>query len=252
MNSDEYANLERVEGRHWYYVGKRLAVRDWILRTQPPRRDDALLDCGAGTGRFAAEMAAYCETHVLDDHAEALALLRARFPASRVHVLDDGRIPMPDAAVQYLTALDVLEHIRDDAGALREMARVLAPGGLCVVTVPADMRLWSDWDEVLHHERRYDRAQLRRLFGDASTWEILHVNYTNVLAYPAVWLLRRLRRWFPPAAGAARAEDRVPAAPLNAILQATFHRMALWRLPMPFGVSLLLVARRRATNPTGA
>lgn len=244
MNSDEYANLERVEGTHWYYVAKRNFVRNWILRTRPPRPSDELLDCGAGTGRFALEMQRYCRTRALDDHHEALTLLRQRFPADRVHALAGNRLPLADASVQYVTALDVLEHIPDDAAAVQEFARVLAPGGLCVATVPADMALWSDWDEVLHHQRRYDRPGLRALFRGPE-WELLHVNYTNVLAYPAVWAVRRWRRISPARPGAARAEDRVPPAPLNALLRESFQRLAMWRLPLPFGVSLLLVARRR-------
>jgi SAM-dependent methyltransferase len=249
MNSDEYANLERVEARHWYYVAKRAFVRDWILRLRPPRASDELLDCGAGTGRFALEMQRHCRTRVLDDHEESLARLRERFSADRVHALEGPRLPLDDAAVQYVTALDVLEHIPDDAAALREMARVLAPGGLCVATVPADMTLWSDWDEVLHHQRRYDRRGFTALFGNPA-WEILHVNYTNVLAYPAVWALRRWRGLRPAAPGTTRAEDRIPAAPLNALLRWSFQALAMSRVPFPFGVSLLLVARRTTKPPT--
>lgn len=244
MNSDEYANLERVEAAHWYYVAKRNFVRDWILRTRPPRPSDELLDCGAGTGRFALEMQRYCRTRVLDDHREALALLHQRFPADRVHALSGNRLPLADASVQYLTALDVLEHIPDDASAVQDFARVLAPGGLCVATAPADMALWSDWDEVLHHQRRYDRRGLRALFSGPE-WELLHLNYTNVLAYPAVWAVRRWRSIRPAGAGAARAEDRIPFEPLNSLLREGFQRLAMWRLPFPFGVSLLVVARRR-------
>lgn len=247
MDSQEYDNLDRVEGAHWYYVAKRAFVRDWILRTQPPAPDDELLDCGAGTGRFALEMQAHCRTRVLDDHEESLSRLRQRFAADRVHALDGGRIPLADGAVRYLTALDVLEHIADDRAAVDEFARVLAPGGLCVATVPADPALWSDWDVHLHHHRRYRRPQFRQLFMSPA-WDILHVNYTNVLAYPAVRAVRAWRRRFPEAAGSARAEDRIPAAPVNALLRESFRALAMSRLPFPFGVSLLLVARRRAAT----
>lgn len=244
MESQEYDNLGRVEGAHWYYAAKREFVRDWILRVQPPRPDDELLDCGAGTGRFAVEMRRFCQTRVLDDHEESLERLTRSFPADRVHKLTQGRIPLADGAVQYLTALDVLEHIADDANAVREFARVLAPGGICLATVPADPALWSDWDERLHHHRRYRRKELRRLFAEPQ-WDLLHINYTNVLAYPAIRLIRAWRRRFPARPGATRAEDRIPPAPLNAVLRASFRSLAMSRLPLPFGVSLLAVARRR-------
>jgi hypothetical protein len=78
------------------------------------------------------------------------------------------------------------------------------------------------------------------LFGGAG-WEIVHCNYTNVLVYPAVWLVRRwraLRR-------VVRTEDRIPPRPINALLRAQFVALAHWRVPFPFGVSLVLVARRK-------
>lgn len=70
----------------------------------------------------------------------------------------------------------------------------------------------------------------------------MHVNYTNVLVYPAVWLVRKWRRWFP---STRRTEDQLPPRWLNAVLRQLFVETALARVRMPFGVSLLLVARRR-------
>lgn len=243
MNAEEYANLERVEADHWYYAGKREIARRWLRLARPAARTDRLLDCGAGTGRFAQEMSGLCEVSVLDDHEEALRLLRARFPADRVLSLAGDRVPLPDGSLDYVTALDVLEHTPDDAAVVRGFHRLLKPGGVALVTVPASMALWSDWDVVLHHYRRYSRPALEKLFP-AAQWEIVYSNYTNVFAFPAVWLLRRWRGWFPARHG-ARAEDKVPAPWLNRLLRALFVRPAFWRVHFPFGVSLLLVARRR-------
>lgn len=243
MNPAEYANLDAVEREHWYYAGKRELVRRWLARVAPPRPDQVLLDCGAGTGRFALEMEAHCRVLVLDDHEEALRLLRARFRPEQVLSLAGDAVPLPADSLDYVTALDVLEHVPDDAAVVRGFHRLLKPGGHAVVTVPASMALWSDWDVALHHFRRYDRAQLKTLFP-AAEWELLHVNYTNVLAYPAVWLVRKWRRWRGPAAGAGRAEDRQPAGWLNVLLRRSFVGLGLCRVPFPFGVSLLLVARK--------
>jgi ubiquinone/menaquinone biosynthesis C-methylase UbiE len=244
VNASEYDNLARVEATHWYYAGKRELVRRWIARARPAKPMDTLLDCGAGTGRFAKEMESHCRVLVLDDHEEALRLLRAQFRAEQVLSLAGDRVPLPDASLDYVTALDVLEHVPDDQAVVDGFARLLKPGGVAVVTVPASMALWSDWDEVLHHFRRYARPQLRGLFRE-NDWEVVYVNYTNVLAFPAVWLLRRWRKWFPSAGDAPRAEDRVPSPFVNKVLRALFVAPATWPLPFPFGVSLILVARRR-------
>jgi SAM-dependent methyltransferase len=247
MDAAEYTNIAALEKEHWYYSGKRRFVRDWILRTQPLGRDHVLLDCGAGTGLFAEEMQAHCRVMVLDDHEEALRILRTRFKPEQILSLAGDRVPLPDQSLDCVTALDVLEHVPDDAAVVRGFHRLLKPSGLAVVTVPASMALWSDWDVALHHFRRYHRAQLRALFP-TNDWEIVHVNYTNVVVYPAVWLVRRWRAWRKSPRGTAtetRSEDRIPPAAVNSLLRATFVSMARWRVPFPFGVSLLLVARRR-------
>jgi len=246
MNADEYLNLERVEPTHWYYAGKRELVRSWIQRTRPPAPDDVLLDWGAGTGFFAKEMESCCRVLVLDNHEEALGMLRRRFAPGQVLALDDFGAAVADGSLAYVTVLDVLEHMADDAGAVRTFHRLLRPGGLAVVTVPAGMALWNDWDRALHHYRRYSRRQLRALFP-AAQWELVHVNYTNVAVYPAVWVARRwLRRSGGDSEGVRlRAEDRLPPRWLNRLLRSVFVGFGRSRIPFPLGVSLLLVARRR-------
>lgn len=249
MNPAEYDNLEATERDHWYYVGKREVVRRWLERSIRLGPQQTLLDCGAGTGFFAQELAGTCRVLVLDDHEESLRRLRLRFSDEQVLKVSAAGIPLPAASVDALTALDVLEHIEHDDAAARDMARVVRPGGVAVVTVPAGMALWSDWDVGLHHYRRYNRKQLRALFPETA-WEIVYVNYTNVLVYPVVWLARKWRTLRPaaPTSGSngARAEDRIPPRWLNTFMRKIFVGMAQWRVPFPFGVSLLLVARRRA------
>jgi len=248
MDAAEYTNIAALETEHWYYSGKRRFVREWMQKARPVAAADVLLDCGAGTGLFAQEMEKHCRVLVLDDHEEALRILRTRFRPEQILSLAGDRVPLPDGSLEYVTALDVLEHVPDDRAVVRGFHRLLKPGGLAVVTVPASMALWSDWDVALHHFRRYDRPQLRALFP-ADEWEIVHANYTNVLVYPAVWAVRKWRAWRgapkTEAGAVARTEDRIPARPLNALLRAQFVQLAHWAVPFPFGVSLVLVARRR-------
>ena len=246
MNAEEYTNLDKVERTHWYYAGKREMVSGWIRRVRPPRPEDRLLDCGAGTGLFAQEMEAHCRVLVLDDHEESLRMLRQKFDPAQVLCLSGEQIPLPDGSLEYVTALDVLEHVPDDAAVVRGFHRLLKAGGLAVITVPAGMALWSDWDVALHHYRRYSRSQLCALFP-SDQWDRVHANYTNVAVYPLVWLVRKWRRWTKrtDAAVRVRAEDREPVPWLNGLLRRLFVATAYWRVPFPFGVSLVLVARRR-------
>jgi 2-polyprenyl-3-methyl-5-hydroxy-6-metoxy-1,4-benzoquinol methylase len=244
MNPAEYANLAILEREHWYYAGKREVVRRWLNRVAALGPERTLLDCGAGTGLFAEEMAAHCRVMVLDDHEESLKMLRARFRAEQILSLAGDRVPLPDESIDCITALDVLEHTPDDEAVVAGFHRLLRPDGVALVTVPASMALWSDWDVALHHYRRYSRPQLKRLFP-SEKWELIHVNYTNVAVYPLVWLIRKWRKWFPRAGKGRRSEDQRPAPWLNGLLRRLFVGPALWLIPFPFGVSLLLVARKR-------
>jgi len=123
---------------------------------------------------------------------------------------------------------------------------ILKPNGLAVITVPASMALWSDWDVAMHHFRRYDRKGLLAVFPE-NHWDILHINYTNTLAFLPAWFIRKLRSRKPVKAEdqANRAEFRIPPHWLNKLLCRIFVATAMWRLPMPFGLSLLFVARRK-------
>jgi len=250
MNPDEYANLAAIEQSHWYYAGKRAIVRHWLKTATSIKPEQVLLDCGAGTGLFAGEMEASCRVLVLDNHEEALRILRTRFRPEQIIGLAGDNVPLPDNSVDFVTALDVLEHVPDDGAVVRGFQRILKPAGVAIVTVPASMALWSDWDEALHHYRRYDRAQLTALFP-ASEWELLHVNYTNMVAYPVVWLVRKWRRIFPRSGvdeepeTRVRTEDSIPLEPFNSILKWILVAPGKTRLRLPFGVSLILVARRR-------
>lgn len=247
MNAEEYANMEQMEEAHWYYAGKREFCHKWLLRVKPPQTKDLLLDCGAGTGRFAKELETHCRVMVLDDHDEALKLLRGRFRPEQILSLSGDKVPLPDQSLDYITALDVLEHTPNDVAVVQGFHRLLKSDGVALVTVPASMALWSDWDVALHHFRRYSRPQLKALFPPEQ-WELIHVNYTNVAVYPAVWLVRKWRKWFPHKADGGRSEDRMPPPYLNGLLRGLFVKPALWRLPFPFGVSLFLVARKRVSR----
>lgn len=246
MEISEYSNLERVEREHWYYAGKREIVEYWIERCRPLRTNDTLLDFGAGTGLFARGFLNRCNVLVHDSYPASLAILRQHFPQESILAGNGNTIPCADASTDCVTALDVLEHLAEDKGAVEEFHRVLRSSGLLVVTVPADMKLWSDWDTALLHHRRYARKDLIMLFPPAK-WEIVFITYTNMFAYPAVFLLRRWRQWTNARTFQGnRVEDRLPPAYINKILRALYTRPAKmsW-FSAPIGVSLLMVARKR-------
>jgi SAM-dependent methyltransferase len=247
MNPEEYQNLVRVETDHWFYAGKREIVRYWINRFHRLERKDLLVDCGAGTGIFADEMRATCEVLALDDFEESLELLRKRLGEKNVRKGSCTALPLSDASVDVLTALDVIEHVEDDRTSLREFLRVLRPDGLAVITVPALMALWSDWDVTLRHFRRYSRQSLLDIIPPG--FEILHTNYVNVAVLPAVFAVRKWRglKGRLGMKTESRSEDAIPARPLNQFLRSTFVKLACQNtVPFPAGVGLITVLKKKA------
>ena len=245
MEAQEYGKLARVEREHWFYRGKREIVRYWIKQTLALRSDSLLVDCGAGTGLFASEMTQQCRVLATDDHEDSLRLLREKLGADRVRNASCDRLPLETGSVDCLTALDVLEHVAQDREAVAEFCRVLKAGGVAVVTVPAMQKLWSDWDEVLHHFRRYDRAELENLF-DPTAFEVVHLNYINILALPAIFLIRKVRLLLGSRGAGNRMEEFIPPLPLNELLRLSFVGPACQRaIQFPAGVGLLAVVRKR-------
>ncbi|MFZ5451697.1 MAG: methyltransferase domain-containing protein [Thermodesulfobacteriota bacterium] len=246
MRPEEYENLRRIDEDHWFYRGKRDIVRYWIERFLDLKSDDLLIDGGMGTGTWAVEMASRCRVIGLDDHEESLALASPRLKAAGGQAMLSGvnRVDLPSGAAAVVTLLDVLEHVEDDAGAMGEMIRLVRPGGLIIVTVPALQALWSDWDETLHHLRRYTRGGLVRVLEQPGV-RLLRCAYFNTALLLPIALVRWYRRLRPAVNGKNRSEDWTPPALINRALHYLLVRPAcsdFW--PAPLGVSLLGVLRR--------
>jgi SAM-dependent methyltransferase len=141
-------------------------------------------------------------------------------------------------------AFDVVEHIHDDVGALRRMGDALVPGGLLVVTVPANAWLWGPYDELNQHVRRYGRRNLRAAL-EAAGYHVERTTYFNSFLFPVAAAVRVARRNTTYRRDAA-ADWVVPPRAVNEALARVFaaERRPLRHVDLPFGVSALALARR--------
>jgi ubiquinone/menaquinone biosynthesis C-methylase UbiE len=125
-----------------------------------------VLDAGCGTGSLVCKLLDLG----LDAWGVDGSFLGLRFLTSKAQTLDTaaqadvGRIPFSSAAFDAIVCGEVLEHLQDDALAVRGFFRLLKDDGICVITVPAHPELWSCADDLAGHQRRYTRASLRELF----------------------------------------------------------------------------------------
>jgi SAM-dependent methyltransferase len=255
MERAAYDEMRALEDHHWWFRGKRRMLAPLIRRATA--RGGRLVDVGCGTGgnlAFVERRFPAVARLGLDFDAGALAYTRGRGAARGLVGLirgDGTRLPFRDGSVDCVLALDIIEHFDDDAALIAEFRRVLAPGGELVASVPAYPWLWSPHDEFLHHRRRYRTGELQARLRAAGL-EIREAHGFNFLLLPAVALVR-LVKGRRAAAGSGKAGPKgtdffeLPG-PLNATLAGLFAvEDALTRLvPVPFGVSLLVRARRPA------
>jgi SAM-dependent methyltransferase len=241
MDAPEFATLARLEREHWFYRGKRDIVRHWVAALAPLDPDDVLIDVGAGTGQLIAELGTSCRAVGVEWHPAALAHgtgRRARLVRGTIE-----RLPIASGRAAVVTAIDVIEHLDDDAAGLAELVRVTRPGGVIVLLVPAFAFLWGEWDVVLGHRRRYTRAALLDLVRQAGL-EVLHGAYVNTAAFAPV-LVYRLVREHLGIGRSRRLENALPPAALNRLLHRCFVVPATWRwFSPPFGVSVFCLARK--------
>ena len=157
-------------------------------------------------------------------------------------------LPFESGSYDLVTALDVLEHIEDDCGALAELARVCRPGGRLLLTVPSFPSLWSDHDIVNHHVRRYHPRDFRELISESGL-NIQHESGMNFFLLPVAYLWRTYRKIFRqrPSPQGPRADNTHQAPPVNALLRAIFSAESpLIAGPgLPLGLSILCLAEKR-------
>lgn len=247
MELHEYHALERIEREHWFYKGKREIVEYWLDREQPFGAYELIVDAGAGTGELVAELRKrYAASGARVEGIEFVEEARRIASEFRGVELTPGSIlnlPYADNSVRAIMALDVLEHLEDDATAWRELLRVTKPGGLIIINVPTFMQLWSEWDVSLGHVRRYTLEEFRRLIAPtAAQFATLYLGYVNAIGFLGIYLMRRLLKG---RTGSKRAEDVVPRAPINSILKSAFVSPVKMGIRMPFGSSLLCVVRKQ-------
>jgi SAM-dependent methyltransferase len=250
MEAYLFEEMARTEDHHWWFRGRRGVIEAVLRRHLPPAPHRRILDVGCGTGGNLPLLQRFGQVEGLEGSAEALALCRRRlgpdFPLHQGH-LPEG---LPPGPFDVVTAFDVLEHIPDAVGALRGVRSALAPGGLLVLTVPAFGFLWSEHDEVHHHQRRYTVDLLTGQLlaaGLRPRWS----SYFNSLLFPPIAAVRLLQRLVPGTRkNELRSDVEVTRSSglANRVLETIFssERHVVPRLSLPFGVSLMAVASAEA------
>ncbi|MBD0270900.1 MAG: class I SAM-dependent methyltransferase [Acetobacteraceae bacterium] len=243
MEPDEYQLMDEAEDGMWWYLALHARVLD-ALRPHRAARGP-VLDAGCGTGGFLARLRRARPAGTvagLEFNPDAAARARAKAGAP-VAVGSVNAVPFADAAFAGLVSLDVLCHgAAEPDRALAEFHRVLRPGGMLVLNLPAFQWLRSAHDVRVHTTRRFTAEEVRALLAKAGFAEV-RTRYWNSLLFPLMVLQRKVL-----ARGADKASDvALPPPWLNRSLHAATgleRRAAAAGLRFPAGGSVLATAIR--------
>jgi SAM-dependent methyltransferase len=254
MKTVEYERMYQAEEAMWWYVGMRaisFALLDGAGIAEIEGRDRRLLDTGCGTGSMVAHLGRRGRAMGVDLSGEALRFCRARGVSVAQARL--GRLPFVAGTFDVVTSFDVLYHrwVENDRAAVGELGRVLRPGGVLLVRVPAFRWLYGAHDEAVYTRHRYTRGELRRLF-EAAGLELLRATYANSVLLPALLMRRTLDRLL----GRSGSDVGFLPVPLERAFRAVL-RCEAWligRFSLPVGASVFALGRKPAapgTSPRG-
>jgi len=241
MKEFHYDFMNREESEHWWYRIRRKMVHDLIRNLCPGRNNLKILDAGCGTGGMLIELARYGNVYGVDESERAVNYcLRKSIP--RVLLSGVSSLPYKSDMFDIVTILDVLEHINDDSSAVREIQRVLKPGGYCIIFVPAFSFLWSITDVVSKHFRRYNMSSLLMLLSN-SQLKVTRKSYFNFFLFPPIAIIRILVRLFKLP---VKSENGFSHGIINSILHGIFYleSILIKYISFPFGVSILVVCKK--------
>jgi SAM-dependent methyltransferase len=251
IDRDIFAAFSAAERAHWWFAARRAILRRVVDAVVPPGRSHRVLDIGCGV---ASTLAAFHPDYACvgyDPSPDAIGFARAQHPEFELHVGVSGDALRSVAGVEIVLLNDVIEHVPDDRAMLADIAGAMRPGATLIVTVPADMRLWSPHDERMGHYRRYDVPMLARAVEGLPLATLMVSHFMSRL-YPIVRAVRAISRRRGRAAGVSGIDLSYPPAPVNALLREVFAGEGARllgvlrgdRRPYPFGVSLLGAYRR--------
>ena len=240
MNPGEYTKMFELEDHYWWFVGRRrLALK--LLRMHTRKEQPDVLDLGCGTGVVLRELKSWANPIGLDMSDLALGFCRQR-ELARLICGDGSQLPLRDGTMDAIIGLDIFEHIEDDVAAFSEAYRVLRPGGVLVLSVPAFRSLWGPHDVALMHHRRYRASEVRNRLSDAG-FVVRRSTYSVFFLFPivVVWRLFEKRK-----KGPAKASLVTLPKWLNSMLITlqNLEAFLLCTMNLPWGSSVIAVAER--------
>jgi len=242
MESSFYKTYFQLEKDNWWFKARRNLIF-WILKKYGNGKK--VLDYGCGSGFLVGQLQERgFDASGVDVSKEAIDFGSEK-GINNLSKIDGVLTNYPDASFDLVLAMDVIEHIKEDDLVIKELERLVKPNGILVITVPAYKWMWGVQDEVAHHFRRYTMGSILKL-ASVTRLSIVKKSYFNTFLFPVAAIVRLASKWFNKKN--RESDFEINNNFLNPLLYFIFNteiKLLKW-LNYPFGVSILLVARKRS------
>ena len=196
MDKKIYNILYKTEEKYWWFAGQRLLLRQFLERYYDSRKGLKLLDIGCGTGLNLGVLAKFGKAYGMDISNDAIGFCRKR-GMKNIKKSDVMHIKFDDNSFDVATSLGVFYHkdVKDDAKAMKEIYRILKPGGRFFIFDCAMMILYGNHDIAFQGIRRYSKNELKEKLEKAG-FNVEKISYINAIFFPAVLLSRKIGNLF--------------------------------------------------------
>ncbi len=269
MRNDLYQESFEQETYYWWHIAKQKLVSAFLKKYLKEKRI-RVLDIGCGTGGMLNSLKTLAFVCGVDKSETALKFAKKRGLKNLIkHDFAKNRLPIKDSSYHAVLALDVLEHLKNPDFVLEEISRILKPGGILIVIVPAYKFLWSYWDEVLGHYTRYSKKEIASLLEKEGYYS-MYSSYFHSTILPLATLARfikqkiynfskkineaptDLRPGFSAKGDKNEIHSDFRPLPnwLNNFLNliSSFERLLLSRGTLPFGLSIITISKKNGSK----
>ncbi len=191
MEKSHEMEYHRLEGFNWWYVSRRRIIISFMKKFADG--DAKILDIGCSGGELISELkkVGYKNVYGIDKSADAVKICEQK-GIKNVFIGDAGKVKFENVKFDFVIFSDVLEHFKNDAGALRLWKRALAQNGKMIIFVPAFQSLWSNHDIEAHHFRRYSKKDFFKVI-DGVGLKIEEFGFWNFACTVPLYILRKIK-----------------------------------------------------------
>ncbi len=243
MEKNSYDVEAKVESFHWWFVVRKKLLKSILSSINVPINGVTLdIGCGVGSNLRALGLAGLYKTVGLDRSFYALSLAKSHLNLPLING-DLNQLPVRSKSFGLIIAMDILEHLEDDANGIRELYRVLKNEGTLILTVPAFGFLWGIQDVVTGHKRRYSRKEILVKLRQGG-FTILRSSYFNFFLFFPILMARRMIHLMGLR---IESENEVNFPLINFLFKAIFSLevYVLKYFSFPFGVSILCIGKKK-------